>query len=362
MNLTVHNVYFCFSEVGCTISLRDGTSCKEVPAMQPTLFVAQQADMVCTDPKAVVRELPNGVELLHGQMMAGQPETGINLMKYAACVDAKAVYEADPDINQWTGTSNEGGRGYQFLDVRPDGSIPFSFDSLKGIGSMSGGYAHNMFDYLVRQRGVKKLHLKLPIITDWVGINGLEEITLDAPNLIRFNENYSRSLKRLKVNSLKIISLMNAAWLSPIESIEGEFPVLESGKISENNGILDKASVLRICNTVPTWTRGTHELWLGIHIDHQQDEDVLAAIANAESKGWTLTVQWNGTPTAQASVTYGLRKPPIYARVGKMERPDGTTERVLEWGHYVTDQSGYEEFRSVEAAREYFGLPEEDLT
>ena len=284
-------------------------------------------------------------------------------LKYAACVDAKAVYEADPDINLWTGTSKEGGRGYQFFDVvRSDGSIPFSFDSLKSIVPLSGGYAHNMFDYLVMQRGVKKLHLKLPIVTEWVGINRLEEINLDAPNLIRFTENYSSTLKRLKVNSLKIISLTNAAWNSPIESIEGEFPVLQSGKISVNNGILDKASVLRICNTVPTWTTGTHELWLGIHIDHQTDEEVLAAIANAESKGWTLTVQWNGTPTAQAATTYGLRKPLIYAKVDEMERTDNTVERVLDWGHYVTDPTGYEEFRSVEAAREYFGLPEETLT
>ena len=64
MNLTVHNVYFCFSEVGCTISLRDGTLCKEVPAHTPTLFVAQQPDMVCSDPAAVVKEIPNGLQLL----------------------------------------------------------------------------------------------------------------------------------------------------------------------------------------------------------------------------------------------------------------------------------------------------------
>ena len=101
---------------------------------------------------------------------------------------------------------------------------------------------------------------------------------------------------------------------------------------------------------------------MGIHIDHQTDDEVLEAIANAESKGWILTVQWNGTPTAQASVTYGLRTPPIYARVSEHELPDGTTERVLDWGHYVTDPSGYEEFRSVEAAREHFGLPDEPLT
>ena len=136
---------------------------------------------------------------------------------------------------------------------------------------------------------------------------------------------------------------------------------------------LNKESALRVLNSLPdkayvdsiykesnvSW----QNLTLGIHVDHQTDDEVLEAIANAESKGWTLTVQWNGTATAQASVTYGMRKPTIYARVSETERPDGTTERMMDWGHYVTDPTGYEEFRSVEEAREYYGLPvEESLT
>ena len=126
--------------------------------------------------------------------------------------------------------------------------------------------------------------------------------------------------------------------------------------------ILDKPSVVCILDSIPAYTYGTHKLTIGIHVDHKTDEEVLAAIASAEAKGWTLSVIWNGTPAAQAATTYGLRKPPIYARVEERELPEGTTERVLDWGHYVTDPTGYEEFRTVEAAREYYGLPEEDLT
>ena len=44
-----------------------------------------------------------------------------------------------------------------------------------------------------------------------------------------------------------------------------------------------------------------------------------------------------------------------------MELPDGTTEQFLDWGHYVTDPTGYEEFASVEEAREYYGLPGENI-
>ena len=136
-----------------------------------------------------------------------------------------------------------------------------------------------------------------------------------------------------------------------------ELPNLTNGRRMFDKSAFDKASALIILDSIPNCTSGT-ELLLGIHVDHQSDDDVLAAIANAEAKGWTMTVQWNGTATAQAATTYGLRKPPIYAKVGEMENG----ERYLDWGHYVTDSSGYEEFRSVAAAREFYGLPEEDLT
>jgi hypothetical protein len=71
-------------------------------------------------------------------------------------------------------------------------------------------------------------------------------------------------------------------------------------------------------------------------------------------------VQWNGTPTAQAS-TFAMGSL-IYAREEERELPDCTMDRFLDWGHYVTnwEERGYEQFRSVEAAREYYGLPAED--
>ena len=44
-----------------------------------------------------------------------------------------------------------------------------------------------------------------------------------------------------------------------------------------------------------------------------------------------------------------------------MELPDGTSERILEWGHYVTnwEENGYLEFSSVEEVEEYFGIEKE---
>lgn len=124
------------------------------------------------------------------------------------------------------------------------------------------------------------------------------------------------------------------------------------------NTMFDAESACRILNNLP---EKKLTIMIGIHIDHQYDDEVLAAIANAEAKGWTLTVQWTGTPTTSASMTYGLRKPPIYARVIEDERPDGTIQQNLDWGHYVTHPELYEEFASVEEAREYFGLPSENI-
>lgn len=123
---------------------------------------------------------------------------------------------------------------------------------------------------------------------------------------------------------------------------------------------LDKESVLDMVRA--SYIGDTeHKLaqW-GIHEDLKDDAEVKAAIDSLRSYGWEIVVRWNGTPTAQAATTYGLRKPLIYAKVREYEHPDGTTKQYLDWGHYVTDQTGYEEFRSVEAARDHFGLPEED--
>ena len=147
----------------------------------------------------------------------------------------------------------------------------------------------------------------------------------------------------------------------PLTEFLSELPKLSMADFMFSRSMFDKDSTLRIFNSLPTWASGTHKITIGIHIDNQTDDEVLAAIANAEAKGWTLTVAWNGTPTAHAASTFGLRRPTIYAKSSNMELPDGTSERVLDWGHYVTnwEENGYLEFASVEEAEEYFGIEKE---
>ncbi len=169
-------------------------------------------------------------------------------------------------------------------------------------------------------------------------------------------------------------------------SIDAEFPSLSDGTNMFGNCLLDKPSALRVCNSIPAWTSGTHKITLGIHVDHKYDPDVNAALKRldpnyeplnfpidettgdyieiTESKGWSLTVQWNGNATGNAypkpAATYSLRPQvaPVYAKQGA--DPDG--KPYLDWGHYVTnwEENGYMEFASLEEAREYFNIIEEE--
>lgn len=123
--------------------------------------------------------------------------------------------------------------------------------------------------------------------------------------------------------------------------------------------ILDKPSVLRIANSAIPSSSG-QGFYIGIHIDLQNDTEVLDALALMETNGWVLTTQWNGTATAAAASvsTFGLRSPAIYAKLNTIEFSGGTTETLLDWGHYVTnwEERGYQEFASLEAAKEYFNI------
>ena len=139
-------------------------------------------------------------------------------------------------------------------------------------------------------------------------------------------------------------------------------PKLRTADGMYHNCHLSKTYILQLLPTLPSWENdGSHLLTLGISGEYQHDAEVAAAIAGAEAKGWTLTVQWAETTAAASTVsTFGLRKPPIYARVEEHEVEDGEVHRTLRWGHYVTDPSGYMEFASVADARDHFGLPEAD--
>lgn len=115
--------------------------------------------------------------------------------------------------------------------------------------------------------------------------------------------------------------------------------------------VLDVASVQNIAENLPTMP-SLSTTTIGIDEAYQNDEAMLEALALLESKNWNIELQTNPSPTSAASSTFSLRGKTIYAKVVEI---DGVSE--LCWGHYVTHPEGYEEFRSLDSAYEYFGLP-----
>lgn len=122
---------------------------------------------------------------------------------------------------------------------------------------------------------------------------------------------------------------------------------------------------IEVLNSIPAYTSGTHNITMGIHIDYQNDAEVLAAIDNATAKGWTVTTQWNGTATSGVS-TFGFKR--IWVRktqdaeYGRYADDNGTRWSV-EWCDMLSapdgstpEDHGYELFRSVEAAVAYWEL------
>ena len=334
--------------------LLDGTQFEMVLTEQGSKLIVH-TDRVADDLLEQVRTtaeayLPAGVELVQYNHHIEVSWRDIN--KYAECVTVSDIRAVNPDYKK---------------DYTSDGGWIWPLDSLKNAEGLFRDY---------KDKNLRYIHFYAPELT--AANRAFSDINRETPypsdELIAYMPKCMLG-RRLAVCG-PFIRKIKITINPETTSLDYEFTrndVLEDFEINElpklsyiGNGFdgtrLNKNSILRLLNQLPTWTSGTHPATIGIHIDHQNDEEVLSAIANAEAKGWTLIVQWNGTPTAQAATTYGLRKPPIYARVSEIERPDGTTERYLDWGHYVTDPTGYEEFRSVEAAREYYGLPEETLT
>lgn len=225
--------------------------------------------------------------------------------------------------------------------------------------------------YLARSSGNKLTYCRLnaPMATTVYTVASytgkLKEIEVSTPKVITAQEYFYRaySLETVTCPEGNFDNVTNAQMMyrecRALKDFPLSYPSLKTAGSMFDGCQITGAQTIAILNSIPTWTDGaSHPITMGIHIDHQNDEEVVAAITAAEEKGWTVTVQWNGTPTAQTASTFGLRKPPIYAKLSSVEHPDGTTENFLDWGHYVTnaEENGYQEFTSIEEAYEHFNL------
>ena len=280
-------------------------------------------------------------------------------------------------------------------DVTSEGEWIYPLPKLKQL------YAASNTDKLFNYSKLSKWSAELPNLTScrnaFKGIAGLTEWTVGFPALKGGTYLQIFETRYLKKFSGSLDNLTNGHMLfwycTVLEEFSSDLPSLSTGGAMFHYTKLNKTSVLRILNTIPSYTSGSHQLDIGIHIDHKYDPEINFALKMAdgnyeplnlpideetgefleptESKGWTLTIQWNGTVTENAypspQTTFSLRPQiiTIYAKLGEIENPNGEKESFLDWGHYVTnwEENGYQEFSSLEEAYEHFNLefPKETL-
>ncbi len=267
-----------------------------------------------------------------------------DINKYAECTNIADMLAVNPDYKN---------------DLTSDGEWVYPLPEMVYAGGKYPDYQGIFY----RAQKIKKIKLVLPKAKS-IGYSFnspvLEELDIEVP--IISSNNYvdighivqgSCSPKKFRCVAPLHRNFNQFLWNnSKQKHLKLYAPNMRNGTFEAQ---LDKESALGLMAGLGVFANETNTLTIGIHIDYQNDPEVLAAISDAEAKGWTLTVRWNGTATAAASVMRFSQL--IYAKVGEMEMPDGTTERVLDWGHYVTNEEGYETFRSLESAYEYFGLP-----
>ncbi len=328
------------------------------------------AQLIASGMPALLNDVANKGAVLSVQYRTVEADSKL-YSRYAECKTLADMLAVNKDFrNDLTGL-------YQWV-------YPLTSFKTTGLGWGQGGG----FD----SPNMKSASFDMPNATNITGLcynaYNLERANINAPNATVANSafRWTTSLFRLSADLESVVNaedfvtyaaeltsfysympnLTNGRAMfykcSALEYCDIEVPALSNGDQMFEDCILESYSVICICESLPEYTTGTHKITLGIHVDYQADEEVITAIQLAEAKGWTVTVQWNGTPWTEGEDggRYGLRKPPVYAKVVEWQACDGRLRRELDWGQYVTnwEENGYQEFATVEEAREYFNMEE----
>lgn len=211
--------------------------------------------------------------------------------------------------------------------------------------------------------GLVTAKLKINNVTSEVSFYqcaNLEEAEIEAAKVKRITFCNCYKLKRAIFDSTRIEDTRDCFGNIKTngDGLPMNYPKLRNGKNMFYRGQLKREHAITLLNSLPEWSDGkSYYITVGIHVDHQTNEEVIAAIANAEAKGWNVGVQWNGKATA-AVMTLDLEE--IYAKVVEHEMGDYTDENgnrcMLDWGHYVTDTTDYKIFSSIYEAEQYYKL------
>jgi hypothetical protein len=272
--------------------------------------------------------------------------------KYAACTTGAEMLAVNADCKN---------------DLTSDGEWIYPLAELtKGANALKGS-------------PITKFAIDLPKLTDWGEMLGgcpkLVEIRCNLPKCIAFG-NGVRNSSKLEIFDgymQKVTDATNAFNGCSLRVFTSPLPALIAGSSMFHNCALEKEYAINILSSLQTATSATSawnwKITIGIHIDNQNNEEVLAAISDATAKGWTVTTQWNGTATTS---TYSLRptqSQPIYAKYEADELgtyiDDNNVRYSVNWGHMISspdgkspEELGYQEFASLEEALTTWGLTE----
>ena len=365
--------YSVNSVSGCTVSV-GGTTLVTIPANVQTTFIAPDDAVLLSDNNAIIVEVTGaGADVVAGGS-GGEPEgiyvaygadgsviscnlTGLTSGDYMF-YHRTGLTSFDSDLSSVTN-----GR-YMFYQC----TALTSFDS--DLSSLTNG--SNMF---YQCTALTSFDSDLSSLTNgyymFCDCTNLTSFNSDLSSLYEANRMFYQCTALTSFNSdLSSLTIGDNMFYqcTALTSFTSDLSSLSGGSGMFSKTILDKESALRVLNTIPTHT-STRYLAIGIHIDYQADEEVLAAIAAAKYRGWTVTTQWNGTATASAFALRPTPAPPIYVKSVQEEHGEyvdsNNVRYMIDWGHEIhspddktPEELGYTLFDSLEAALTEWGLTE----
>lgn len=331
--------YGITSPNGCTVTDEYGALNKTIEAGDQLTLQAPGAQLIVDDDEAIVRKSTfNRAALALGLIGGG---VKIDVMKYAACTTVEDLLAVNADYKN---------------DLTKDGAWVYELPNMVNFGGA------------LAKSAVRRFEVDLPKATSL-------QRAFEGSRIEYFKSSASKhggttfSIAFKDCLNLEVVDcdmskaneiFQNFCNCPKLRVVTSSFPKVTTMHQAFNGTQLDKESSVRILTSVPSPYTGSGRFTIniGIHVDHQTEGEVIAAIEAAEAKGWTVAVQWNGTPTASGASTYGLRRRPVYAKLGE---PMEDGRPVLDWGHYVTnaEENGYTEFTSLEEAKEHFNITDE---
>ena len=184
------------------------------------------------------------------------------------------------------------------------------------VGNSRNGGRNTLFDaatvtngalYFQNQVNLTSWDVDLPVLEDanqmFADCSNLTSFNADLPKLTGANAMFSPCAS-LTSFSANLPELENGSFMfqgcARLTSFNADLPKLNTGRDMFNSCALNEDSVLRVLNSISTYTEGTHSLNIGKRTNFKDSATIAAllgtttpiAASTAYSyKGWTITVK-----------------------------------------------------------------------